>query len=445
MVEPRFLQLDQATLKDLEVFDSEQTSLYEFCNSTRTFGGARLLKKRMAQPFSDAEDIRKVQESIGFIVENREAFRKMPSAFMADKVDHYTHEVLPIVLQEGKVEFTAAALSLWLNHDRHYTAISVGVQMTCSFLTSLKKFVGDDLLGSATGELGKIVSKIQELLDKPKIKAVPDAQVGGWAWQVIRLDQIFRAHEKSVIVELQTLLHEIDALVAMADVSRNHNYVIPELVSGDTSFEFERLTHPFVIDAVPNSISMDQTRRVQFLTGPNMAGKTTYLRSIATALYFAHLGMGVPATRFAFVPVESLFTSISLTDDLRGGVSYFRAEALRVKAIATAVAANKRVVALMDEPFKGTNVKDALDASRAMLDRFVVKEQCLFIVASHLIELRDQFLDVDKIDFRFFEADESEGKLRFDYTLRAGVSAQRLGMRVLEEEGVFDLLGKSER
>ncbi len=434
------LHLDEATLKDLEVFHSEQSSLFEFCNRTRTFGGARVLRKRMAEPFCKAEDIRDVQESIKFILANRESFKQMPSSFMADKVDQYTHEVLPIVNQQGTVEFTAAALALWLNHDRHYTAIGVGVQMTCSFLGSLKRFVGSELLSSATGELARIVARIVKLLDSPNLQQVPESQVGGMPWKVIKLDQIFRVLEKTSIVELQTLLHEIDALVAMADVTKEHGFVIPEILSGPSRFNAESLTHPFVEHAIGNTVNLTQEQRVQFLTGPNMAGKTTYLRSIATCLYFAHLGMGVAADKFAFVPVQSLFTSISLNDDLRGGISYFRAEALRVKAIAEAVADGQRVIALMDEPFKGTNVKDALDASKAMLDRFAEKEDCLFIVASHLIELKEQFAHAEMIDCRYFEADESEGKLKFDYVLREGISAQRLGMRVLEEEGVFELL-----
>jgi len=179
---------------------------------------------------------------------------------------------------------------------------------------------------------------------------------------------------------------------------------------------------------------------VLFLTGPNMAGKTTYLRAFAAALYLAHLGMGVPATRFRFVPAQRLFTSISLADDLRDGVSYFRAEALRIKAVARGIADGYRVVALMDEPFKGTNVKDALDASLAVLERFATREDCLFMFSSHLIELRGRLNAAEFVDCRNFEADESEGRLRFDYRLQPGVSGQRLGMRVLHEEGIFELL-----
>jgi DNA mismatch repair ATPase MutS len=121
-------------------------------------------------------------------------------------------------------------------------------------------------------------------------------------------------------------------------------------------------------------------------------------------------------------------------------VSFFRAEALRVKAVAQSVADGRRVIAIIDEPFKGTNVKDALDASRAILERFAAAENSIFLVSSHLIELGGDMLATGRTDLRHFEAGESGGRLHFDYVLRPGISDQRLGFRVLQEEGIFDLL-----
>ena len=165
----------------------------------------------------------------------------------------------------------------------------------------------------------------------------------------------------------------------------------------------------------------------------------TYLRACGTAIYLAHLGMGVPAKSFRFSPREPV-QAITMSDNVRKGVSFFPAEALRVKTIAHAVARSRRVVALMDEPFKGTNVKDALDASRAVLVRLAGNQGCVFLVSSHLIELGGDVLATGRVDCRRFEAHEQAGRLQFDYLLRPGVSTQRLGVRVLEEEGVFDLL-----
>jgi len=439
-----FLVLDAHTLKDLDIFRSEEgeSTLFEFCNMTRTEGGARVLKRRMTSPWSNADRIRGTQNAISFIVANRPVFAKLPSAYAARRSEHYLREVMPIVVYENPVEFTFGAFSLWANHSSHYLGITRGVQIACRLIRGLREFVDRAELVSAAGELAPLVDEIRMLLNQPGFSQVPVQEVGGWAWRILRLDQIFRLFEKESLARLLVLIHEIDALVAMADVTAQNNFVMPHLEQGPLRVHATDLVHPFVAHAVANPVEISQDRRVLFLTGPNMAGKTTYLRAFATAYYLAHLGMGVPASSFHFVPAQRLFSAISLSDDLRSGISYFRAEALRAKVVAEAIAEGHSVVAIMDEPFKGTNVKDALDASLAILQRFAIKDNCLFMFSSHLIELGESLAITEQIDCRNFEADETGGRLRFDYLLRPGVSSQRLGMRVLEEEGVFELLDR---
>jgi len=445
--EHNILVLDEHTLKDLEIFstDTEDQTVFEFCNLARTDGGIQVLKRRMQQPWSDADCIRRTQGAVSFILSTRSAFDKLPSAFATGRAEYYAQEVMPIIAEENQLEFCLGAFGLWANHSSHYGSIVRGVQFTSGLIRTLRKFIVQPELGSAQGELAPLVNEMRELLEKPGILKVPDGEVGSWTFRILRLDQIFRLREKATMARLLRLVYEMDALVSMADITKQHGFVLPKIEEGPLSVHAEGLIHPFLDKPVANPVELDQTQRVLFLTGPNMAGKTTYLRAIATALYLGHLGMGVPASAMTFVPAERLFSSLSLSDDLRGGISYFRAEALRAKAVAQAIADGYRVVALMDEPFKGTNVKDALDASLAILERFATKPDCLFMFSSHLIELSEQLNNKDQIDCRYFEAGEGEGRLSFDYLLRQGVSNQRLGMRVLEEEGVFELLDRSAR
>ncbi len=439
---PDILNLDGLTLKDLEIFESDSggQTLFDFCNQSRSEGGARVLRQRMSAPWSNPDRIRKTQDSLHFIHEYRSVFNKLPSAYATARVGHYLQDILPIVTHHNSLEFAVNAFSLWANHATHYRSIVRGVQITCRVIQGIREFMSQGELPSAGGELVDIFQEIQKILAPPGLAKVPTQEQAGWAFKILRLDQDFRIHEKETVSRLLALIFEIDALVAMADVTQSNGYVMPQVEDGAMRVVAEDLVHPFLAQAVANPVNINQEQRVLFLTGPNMAGKTTYLRAFATSLYLAHLGMGVPASRFSFVPAEQLFSSISLRDDLSTGTSYFRAEALRVKAIALAISKGHRVVAIMDEPFKGTNVKDAFDASRAILERFSTKEACLFMFSSHLIELSEHISDTGKIDCRYFEAEEGEGKLRFNYLLRPGVSSQRLGMRVLHEEGVFELL-----
>ncbi len=436
------LVLDEHTLKDLEIFqtDTGDKSLYDYCNFTRTEGGAKLLRMRMELPWCEADAIRSTQQSIVFICENRAVFDKLP-AYIVQSVENYQREVLLGVSRRSRIEFALQAWNIYFNHDRHYRSIVRGVQYTCSVIRGLREFMAHQELDLAVGEIVPLIKELRKLLAHEWVHEVPaERAAGSGPWKMFKLDQIFRQEGKDVILRILQLVYELDALVSLADATLHYQFTMPEVLEGAIRIEAKDLIHPFLEDAVPNGVNLNQEQRVLFLTGPNMAGKTTYLRAVATALYLGHLGMGVPARSFGFVPIERLYSSISLNDDIHAGISYFRAEALRVRAVAESIAEGRTVVAVMDEPFKGTNVKDALDASLAVLKRFATKEGCLFLFSSHLIELDDQLEESKQIVRSHFEAKVDGSKLSFDYQLRPGISDQRLGVRVLDEEGVFALL-----
>ena len=435
--------LDAQTLKDLEIFEAETdgTSLFDLCDFTRNLQGARALKNRMQRPWSNPDRIRNVQDSLLFIQENRKAFNNLPTFVTTELVENYFTRSLPLITSSNIIEFLYHLLEIRFGDYGRYTWIQRGIGATASLIHKLRSIVESPEFASPQGELATYITEMRTLLDRPSLEAVSDEE--SWSlgpWKILKTDQIFRLYEKQTMVRLMQLTYEIDALVSMADATYKHGFIMPEIASGPLSIQAEGVVHPLIKDGIANPAALNQERRLLFLTGPNMAGKTTYLRACAIAIYLGHLGMGVPATSFSFVPAQRLFSSITLADNLRMGVSFFRAEGLRVKAIAQAVADGYSVIALMDEPFKGTNVKDALDASRTIMESFANKEGCLFMFSSHLIELCDQMSAIDKIDCRHFEANEYEGRLRFDFLLQPGVSSQRLGMRVLAEEGIFELL-----
>lgn len=442
--DPDEMVMDPHTYRDLEIFESEAApSLFDLCNTTRTVGGAKALTERMKKPWNRADKIRDVQESLAFIRATRPVFDHLPGALVAHESEEYMTGGLPLATSEKRIEFIIEALGIRFGDFRYYSKIVRGVQLTSKLVRSLRAVTrapGFDPT-AGRGDVAPLLKELAGLVERPGLKVVPDAE--DWSIgsaRVLQIDRVFRLKERAAVERMLELTYQIDALVAMSDAAVQRGWVIPEVLPGSTRIEGEDVFHPFVDDPVPNDVHLGDPRHVLFLTGPNMAGKTTYLRSCGIALYLAHLGMGVPARSFRFSPCERLFSSITVTDDVRSGVSYFRAEALRVKAIAQALRDGLHVIALMDEPFKGTNVKDAVDASRAVLRGLIARPGHLFMVSSHLIELGDEMLESGRVDCRRFEADEQEGRLHFDYVLRSGVSSQRLGMRVLLEEGIFTLL-----
>lgn len=436
------LQIDSQTLQDLEVFGTETAnqSLFDLCNRTRTSGGRHVLQQRFEAPWSCPDRISKTQQSVEFIARHLDSFEGLPS-YTTRTVERYQREIIMVVTQSNPVEFIASGFALRLNEGRQYSHITVGVQNTCRLVREMRGFLEQVDSQSDSGELRDHLQEMEELMALPNFELVPEHYSGEmWFWKTLKLDQIFRVHEKSAILRLLELIYEVDSLVSMAIATKENGFIIPSISNESGAASADALYHPLISPSVPNPVSLDQSGRVLFLTGPNMAGKTTYLRALASSVFLAHVGMGVPAQAFSFSPLKHLFTFISMSDDLRSGVSYFRAESMRFKAIAEAVATGEPVLALLDEPFKGTNVKDAYDSTLKVLKRLVTKEGCLFVAASHLIELQSEFDSIDSIRFSHFEAMEDGEKLVFDYKLHEGISDQRLGLRVLEEEGVFRIL-----
>jgi DNA mismatch repair ATPase MutS len=317
------------------------------------------------------------------------------------------------------------------------------VRLAAHFVEAVREFIDAPELQSAPGELSLYLSELRALLADGQLRNALRHR-SPLPWRVLQQDRSVRLQARSTLDRMRQLICEIDALVSLAEITRQKGFVLPDVVTEQPGqLEAHGLYHPFLTEPVTNDLTFSAAQNFVFLTGPNMAGKTTYLRACGVMLYLAHLGMGVPAAHLRFAPFDVLLSAIDLTDNLRAGVSFFRAEALRMKTLARALADGQRVFAILDEPFKGTNVRDALDASRAVFQLLALSRNSVFLVASHLIELADALDTLPSVVSRRFEADESGPDLCYDYIARPGVSGQRLGMRVLQQERVFDLLHHS--
>lgn len=442
-LDPDALFVDEQTLADLEIFAAQggAPSLLDLLDRTRTVGGSRVLRARFQRPLGSLEGIRAVQDALRHITSHRPPFNLLPGEGMLAGVELYLQSNLSLVGSGSRLGALFEALEVRLADYKEYRQTVIGVRRTARMIHMLARLSDRPEFVEAPGELGSCFREMRALLARPGLSGLPLDGEGElpW-WRIMRVDRALRGEERGTIERLMHLVYDIDALVSMADATVERDFVFPDLLDGPAQLVGAGVYHPFLEEPVANPLALDQRRRLLFLTGPNMAGKTTYLRACGIAVHLGHLGMGVPARSFAFTPFNGLFTAITLTDNVREGVSFFRAEALRVKCIAAALADGRRVVALLDEPFKGTNVKDALDASRAVFRRLAASRDSVFLVSSHLIEVAAALEATGSVDCRRFEASETPEGLEYDFLLRPGISAQRLGMRVLEEEGVFELL-----
>jgi DNA mismatch repair ATPase MutS len=141
-----------------------------------------------------------------------------------------------------------------------------------------------------------------------------------------------------------------------------------------------------------------------------------------------------------FPIARTIFSSVEIVDNLSSGESFYLAEVRRIKALAVALRAGASAIAIVDEPFRGTNVHDAAEATLAITTRLAAHRAALVFIASHVGEVVPSFADDPRIRLLHFSADLAGDRPRFDYRLRAGASAQRLGMTLLRQEQVLDLL-----
>jgi hypothetical protein len=442
-VNPDELQMDRQTFRDLEIFEAEggAASIYDLLNFTRTSGGSKVLQARLRTPWSKTERIRSVHDALRFITDHGPLFDWFPGEVLVSPVEQYLNSGLPLVAASNPLEMFLESAEVRFGETIEFRRIVGRIVQAARLIQALRRFAERPELASPPGDLAPLLSEMRSLLARPAFHSLPEeGATEPWFWQTMRTDRILRSDERPALDRLLRLTFEIDALAAMAEANRKLGFIVPDIRDGQLEIIAEDVRHPFLPNAIGNPLHLDHDRRLLFLTGPNMAGKTTYLRSCGIAIYLAHLGVGVPARSFRFSPCDSLFTAIALVDNIREGISFFRAEALRIKAIARALADGRRVVALLDEPFMGTNVKDAYDASRAVFTRLVRRENSVFVVSSHLLELGEGLLETRYVECSRFDAAEESGRLAYDYKLRPGISSQRLGLRVLREEGVFDLL-----
>ena len=236
-------------------------------------------------------------------------------------------------------------------------------------------------------------------------------------------------------------IYELDVLVAMASAIEEYKLVFPEIIdSGKPEMKVEGLYHLFLKNPVGNSTEIRSGKNFLFLTGPNMSGKTTFLKSCGIAVFLAHLGMGVPAKSMRLTTFQSIFSSLNASDNLSMGYSYFYSEVVRIKTAAENLHKNDRSFMIFDELFKGTNVKDALDGSMLVIQGLVKWETGLFILSSHLLELESEIRKYPNVFFQHFDSDVVNGKPSFNFGLYDGISKERLGLLILKNEKIGELL-----
>lgn len=230
---------------------------------------------------------------------------------------------------------------------------------------------------------------------------------------------------------------ELDELVSLATYSFNHpDFVIPQ-PDKQYILKGEKIGHPLLPGnvCVTNDFQVSSLHEFYIITGANMAGKSTFLRSIGVNLILAHCGSVVCAETFYFQPV-SLFSSMRTADNLAKGTSYFHAELIRLKQLVEMSKHEEKLFIILDEILKGTNSVDKLNGSI----RFLQKLRTLPIsglIATHDLEL-GKLADSHPENYinNCFEITHTDDDIAYDYKLKDGISQNMNASILLEKMGL---------
>ena len=242
------------------------------------------------------------------------------------------------------------------------------------------------------------------------------------------------------IVTLQAIAHalaQLDALVALADHAARNNWCAPQLVA-EPCIRIEQGRHPVVENQIERFIANDcqlaSERRLLLITGPNMGGKSTFMRQVALITLLAYIGSFVPATSAVIGPVDRIFTRIGAADDLAGGRSTFMVEMTESAAILNN--ASEHSLVLMDEVGRGTSTFDGLALAWAIARHLIDVTRSFTLFATHYFELT-QLPDLHPTAANVhLSAVEHKDSIVFLHAVQDGPASQSYGLQVAQLAGV---------
>ena len=255
-----------------------------------------------------------------------------------------------------------------------------------------------------------------------------------WLFEQL-LDQL--APMVASLASTATACAELDCLVALAHHAQHHQWVAP-LLSEQTGIEIEAGRHPVVERAIerftPNSCVLNAHRALLVITGPNMGGKSTYMRQVALIALLARIGSFVPAKAATIGPLDRIFTRIGAADDLAGGRSTFMMEMTEAAAILASSTANSLV--LMDEIGRGTSTYDGLALAWSIAQRLVTHNRALTLFATHYFEITRMPNEQPNTANVHLAAAESPSGIVFLHEVKEGPASRSYGIQVAQRAGI---------
>lgn len=475
---------------DLDIFGEH--SLFQWMNTAVTYSGRQLLKNWLDTPSRDIEVVKSRQSAakeLAALVDWRQGFQaeaklqekeykdpqplfdwaKKSASFYTKPVIIYIAGFLPLLTI---ILFAAALL---FKFSFLIPAAFAIVQM---ILVGLRYLDGDNTL-SEIDPFAKSIKAYRSMLELFETQefqsdylnqlqeSLKDEKGNGAQMQIYQLERItdrlgvrhsqlyliinilflwdyrcliavekWRINSGSYLEKWINVLAELEALASLALIAYDHpDWAIPQLYDDQPRLFVSQAGHPLLPeDRICNDIGTMREGQVYLITGSNMSGKSTLLRTAGINLVLAYAGAPVCAKEF-HCSIFSIYTSMRIRDDLRSNISSFYAELLRIKKMIDAAKRDESVFFLLDEIFRGTNSRDRHAGARVLVSQ-LSDEGAVGLVSTHDVELGNLADENNKIKNFHFREEYVKGQLQFDYKLRPGISNTRNAVYLMKMAGI---------
>ncbi len=328
-------------------------------------------------------------------------------------------------------------------HAPDYSLVKYSTGHAFDFIKGMQQIIDVFLTDDAPANLRRILQKAKVLIEKHQLgiitakEKISDLSMP----EMLGLAHYIRYHFKQNFSELIEIYFQLDAWYGMAMAVKELDLVFPTFIQSEKPLlKVKGLYHILLSEPVAYDLELNENNNFIFLTGANMAGKSTFIKAVGAAVFLAHTGMAVPARLMELSLFDGLLSNINVVDNVMKGESYFYNEVQRIKKTILKINDGRKWLILIDELFKGTNVQDAMKCSTVVIEGLIKIKNSLFILSTHLYEISTTLKNYPNIDFKYFETKVEDEQLSFNYNLKDGISNDRLGYLILKREKVIELL-----
>jgi DNA mismatch repair ATPase MutS len=434
------MDIDKTTYEDLSVFNKEEEfSIFQKLNFTATNEGRARLSEYFHHPFSDREHITGTQKILSLILEKADEWPQTITNGTLMVIEKFYETSIDEIPEKRILN----AVSYKLFHGPDFSLVRYSLLHFADFVRGMHKLIKIFDTDECPELLRSFLRRAKTLMDHEVLqnfqKTEPLMKLS--ILQTVYFGNHARYRFKNAVLELINIYGRLDAWYSMAMATKKYQFSFPVFLDlPQPNIDAVSLYHILLPAAVSYNVQLNQQSNFLFLTGANMAGKSTFIKAVGTSVYLAHLGMGVPAKEMRLTLFDGILSNINVVDNIVKGESYFFNEVQRIKKTILKINNNGNWLVLIDELFKGTNVEDSMKCSSTVIKGLIKMKSSLFILSTHLYEIGDELKKYPNIAFKYFETTVKDDQLEFSYQLKEGISNDRLGYLILKREKVVEML-----